>query len=130
MERNTLLQLWLCFPNKIFQYDTRAQIAKAFKGFDHRPNPHLTLAPTRPQLTDPLSLHLTRILFLKVDISEVGFFNDPPPCLRFFEILTNVFSSLCKVRSFVNSGNGALPPYFYLFSNSPHLLWSLLDQVK
>ena len=42
---------------------TRAQIAKAYKGFDHRPNPHLTHASTRPQLIDPLSLHFTRIFF-------------------------------------------------------------------
>ena len=33
---NTLLQLWLCSPNKVFQFETRAQIAKANKRFDHR----------------------------------------------------------------------------------------------
>ena len=35
---NTLLHLWICSPNKIFNYNTRAYRAKAYKGFD--PLPH------------------------------------------------------------------------------------------
>lgn len=38
LKRNTLIQVWLCFPNKIFQYNSKIQTAKACKGFDPQPN--------------------------------------------------------------------------------------------
>ena len=33
---NSLLQLWICSPNKIFKYNTRVQTVKAYRYFDSR----------------------------------------------------------------------------------------------
>lgn len=55
MKRNSLLQLWICSPNKIFQYNTRDQSVKAYNGFDPRHYLGGLNATKGPQLTGPHS---------------------------------------------------------------------------
>ena len=47
LKRNALLQLWICSQNQILQYNTKAKIAKAFRGFEPR---HHSTDLTVPQI--------------------------------------------------------------------------------